>query len=541
MKKIIYSVVALFAATLFPLLSFAQISVQLTATDYNGSNISCNGLEDGAIDLTITGGIAPYTFLWSNGATIQNLIDLPAGDYTVTVTDSNNLEADEQITMTEPEALHFDVNGSLYPSTSTSVATQISGSASSFSNYNVSVFGAADGWLSVHPTGGSGSYTFNWDTTHVVPSSLGDAIGGVSSSGSAGSEEERTWISGTDSIANLAPGPYYVKVTDANGCTVTDVIFINDQAPDFWYTSGNTNINTAHQFIGSTDSTDVIFKANNIEAARIRPNGIIEFSAGLKVDSASTDSLRAVYANQDGILKTTGTGGNNNDCIQLTNHWHTDVCSNANDIFNAPQSGRVGIGTKTPTQKLEIKHNDADGGIAINKTSDGTDSKKSEIKFNYNGNKKWAIGNDLNGDGSQNFFIKDNASSHTRFLIDEDGRVGIGVTPPSLWASGAVHYMLYVEGGIKTKDVKVTTSPFPDYVFNTSYQLMSIYELEQFIKQNKHLPGIPSAKEIEKNDGYELGDMVQKLLQKTEEQSLYIIDLQKQVDELKANINKKQK
>jgi hypothetical protein len=65
---------------------------------------------------------------------------------------------------------------------------------------------------------------------------------------------------------------------------------------------------------------------------------------------------------------------------------------------------------------------------------------------------------------------------------------------------------------------------------------MSIHELDKFIKLNKHLPGIPSAEEIEKNEGYELGGMVQKLLQKTEEQSLYIIEQQKQIDELKVQV-----
>ena len=63
-------------------------------------------------------------------------------------------------------------------------------------------------------------------------------------------------------------------------------------------------------------------------------------------------------------------------------------------------------------------------------------------------------------------------------------------------------------------------------------------ELEDFIKRNKHLPGIPSANEIENNDGFEVGAMQQKLLEKIEEQSLYIINLQKQIDELKKLVNK---
>lgn len=90
---------------------------------------------------------------------------------------------------------------------------------------------------------------------------------------------------------------------------------------------------------------------------------------------------------------------------------------------------------------------------------------------------------------------------------------------------------LLVNGNITTKKVKVTQQGWSDFVFDSSYQLPAIPYVEGFIQQNKHLPGIPSAEEVEKN-GVDLGDISAKLLQKVEELTLYIIDQNKKVDAL---------
>lgn len=97
-------------------------------------------------------------------------------------------------------------------------------------------------------------------------------------------------------------------------------------------------------------------------------------------------------------------------------------------------------------------------------------------------------------------------------------------------------YKLYVETGILTEKLKVaikTTSNWSDFVFEPTYQLPDLHSLELFISQNKHLPNIPSAEEMV-NEGLDVAEMDAKLLAKIEEITLYIIDLQKQIDELKA-------
>lgn len=114
------------------------------------------------------------------------------------------------------------------------------------------------------------------------------------------------------------------------------------------------------------------------------------------------------------------------------------------------------------------------------------------------------------------------------------GHVGIGIGPddPLIYS-----HMLSVKGDIIAERVQVKLySNWPDYVFAKEYKLPTIYELDQFITQNSHLPEIPNCEQI-KNEGYDLADMDAKLLKKIEELTLYVIDLKKENDNLKALIN----
>jgi hypothetical protein len=100
--------------------------------------------------------------------------------------------------------------------------------------------------------------------------------------------------------------------------------------------------------------------------------------------------------------------------------------------------------------------------------------------------------------------------------------VGIGTMSPDS--------KLTVAGNIHAKEVKVTLNAgsVPDYVFSQDYKLQSLQEIEEYIKQNSHLPEIPSAKEIEKN-GLLLAQMNMSLLKKIEELTLYMIEMKKEL------------
>ncbi|MBL7743638.1 MAG: hypothetical protein JNN00_09230 [Chitinophagaceae bacterium] len=103
------------------------------------------------------------------------------------------------------------------------------------------------------------------------------------------------------------------------------------------------------------------------------------------------------------------------------------------------------------------------------------------------------------------------------------GNVGIGTVNPS--------YKLSVNGTIQSKEVIVETG-WADYVFEKNYKLLSLSEVEKFIQQNKHLPNIPSAKEIEEN-GLQLGNVQKRMMEKIEELTLYVIELRKEIELLK--------
>ena len=131
--------------------------------------------------------------------------------------------------------------------------------------------------------------------------------------------------------------------------------------------------------------------------------------------------------------------------------------------------------------------------------------------------------------------------SYMNFLANGD--VGIGTSTPK--------EKLSVNGKIRAKEIKVETANWPDYVFEEGYQNQSLTEIEQFIKRNKHLPGVPTAKQVEQ-EGVELGEMNKVLLKKIEELTLLLIDqnkknqeqdelIKKMMIELKAQSSKKDK
>lgn len=151
--------------------------------------------------------------------------------------------------------------------------------------------------------------------------------------------------------------------------------------------------------------------------------------------------------------------------------------------------------------------------------------------------------------------------SKIQMTIDKDGNIGMGTETPSqkldvvgnakisgqvsiggtiptvlgafpITASGSVsNYNLFVKGGILTDEVKVAlNSTWADYVFAKNYTLKPLSEVEQFINTNGHLQNVPSAKQV-KEEGINVGDMAKIQLEKIEELTLYIIALNKKLEE----------
>ena len=178
-------------------------------------------------------------------------------------------------------------------------------------------------------------------------------------------------------------------------------------------------------------------------------------------------------------------------------------------------AGNVGIGVDNPLHVLHLK------------------KPQPTLNFEKTGVLNWTMGNIAGND----FYIRvDNAPNSPFMMESNTGNVGIGTATPK--------EKLSVNGKIRAKEIKVELANWPDYVFEEGYQKLSLTEIEQFIKQNKHLPGVPIAKQVEQ-EGVELGEMNKVLLKKIEELTLLLIEkdkeLKKEKDENNARLNEIEK
>ena len=196
--------------------------------------------------------------------------------------------------------------------------------------------------------------------------------------------------------------------------------------------------------------------------------------------------------------------------------------ASGSNIYNT-NSGNVGIGITTPTEKLTVGGNiKLSNGIywdwpnrIIEQYADA-DGESRSIRFRNSMNA-------ANGNPKGGFDFADHLGNSVMRIIDNS--VGIGTTNPG-------SFKLAVEGRIGAREVRVTNAnPWPDYVFSPRYELLPLKQVEAFIQQNGHLPDVPSEKEIRK-EGYDLSKMDATLLKKIEELTLHMIELNKKVEQL---------
>jgi hypothetical protein len=219
-------------------------------------------------------------------------------------------------------------------------------------------------------------------------------------------------------------------------------------------------------------------------------------------------------------------------------HWHGGIRFGDNTSSSVMQitNGKVGIGTTSPTKLLDIQNSNSGAGesyIWIKKGIDATNvNREAGIILGTGagdyGNTFKIVAMSATGyfDAPKlNFKYTNPAGGQILDLltIDSFGKVGIGTTVPD--------EKLTVKGKIHTQEVKVDMvgALVPDYVFASEYKLKSLQEVENYIKENKHLPEIPSAHEIEKN-GLMLAEMNMSLLKKMEEMTLYMIAQEKKIN-----------
>jgi len=226
-----------------------------------------------------------------------------------------------------------------------------------------------------------------------------------------------------------------------------------------------------------------------------------------------------------------------------------------------PPSGNVGIGTLTPgfllhgntpsatasfVAQSSVSLQDADRAVGFFRMiNSGNGNETYNIAFRKLGGVFQCLQSAFisGGVGTINISLFDYSARSLTFggngLTDikfsNSGYVGIGTT-----VAPAAGVKLAVNGKVNCKEVEVTLTGWSDFVFNSDYKLRNLYDVENFIAQNKHLPDVPSATEV-MTKGSNLGEMDAVLLQKIEELTLYMIDLKKENDALKTRISNLEK
>ena len=201
--------------------------------------------------------------------------------------------------------------------------------------------------------------------------------------------------------------------------------------------------------------------------------------------------------------------------------------------LNNNYTGKVAIGQVTaPQAKLHIKSDNNEDASVFLEPSNKTNW-KATIKL-FDNNHTITVDNSaamvLNaGNGPLSFLGNSYCFGDNALTISPNGKIGINTL------NNTPDFMLAVDGGIISTKVHIKeVKQWPDHVFSDNYQLLGLDELKSFLENNKHLPGVPSEKEVLEN-GYDINEMQYVMLEKIEEMARYILLLQGQIDSIRFN------
>jgi hypothetical protein len=205
-------------------------------------------------------------------------------------------------------------------------------------------------------------------------------------------------------------------------------------------------------------------------------------------------------------------------------------------------AGNVGIGTISPISRLTIAGSAQNDGMWLTGTGTTNMALLNNITAGaYNPLSQagdnlflWK-GSSLDNTNAGGLVIGPWSGSDNGIRISANGKVGIGTNKTSDFG-----YKLFVEEGIRTRKIRVDIGQWADDVFNKDYPIWPLAEVEEYIKNHKHLPDVPSAKEVKAN-GLDLGENQAILLRKIEELTLYIIEQDKRINEISKKIEERDK
>jgi hypothetical protein len=273
--------------------------------------------------------------------------------------------------------------------------------------------------------------------------------------------------------------------------------------------------------------------------------GIGTMSPGQKLQVKTGDENYGISHNSDSVNVATFVSDFSGGWIgTVTNHNFSLYANDGYGQFTLLPNGNIGIATNSPNNRLDVFNGGRSGTHATGRPlyvtgelSDGSNG----IEFRHNNgtqgigfgfNTIYATGSNVVQDlgmaskGNGNLLFR--TLETERMRISGAGQVMIGTTTP------ATGHLLSVGGKIAAEEVLVDLKvDWPDYVFNNNYALPSLSELRLFIADKGHLPGVPSALDVQEN-GIHLGEMNAVLLEKIEELTLYILAQEERIKRLES-------
>ncbi|ELR68654.1 hypothetical protein C900_00165 [Fulvivirga imtechensis AK7] len=323
-------------------------------------------------------------------------------------------------------------------------------------------------------------------------------------------ENGTTYTDGDASILNLPDNVYgfTIRPYDAafNGGTWNwhrDFGYRVDE--QYWYAEGGFRVPSGKTVIGSWNP----YTYSTLDITGPHSSNYYDAQLHLHTSNSLVGMFVGSHDAKYGVISQGGHYYNSGKFTAKVDQVSGMIQSYGN-IYFFSNSGLTDGSTFTPSSRLTISNN---GNVGIGRTGDAR--------------------LDIRGEGNsysyEHFIVRDQYNNKD-FIIRGDGSVEIGydIDVPN-------GYKLGVGGKAIMEEVVVQLrGSWPDYVFKENYSLTPLSDLRKYLEQNKHLPGIPNAKTVEE-EGIEVGTMSAKLLEKIEELTLYVIDLDREVQMLKEN------